>query len=87
VHDMEYAWNDFVERLLELKESWKEFQKERLAVSRSEELDTTQGQKVFGLATTKSKFDVALPRILEFARRSGGIETLLIEESEDDNAR
>jgi len=85
MHEAEWAWNDFVEKFLELKEQWELFQAAAEEVEHREDLTTAQGQKIFGLATRRSKFDVAVPRLLDHARRGGGLESLLIKEEETDN--
>lgn len=79
---MEERWNDFVEAFEELEEYWGAFQEELREVESSDEL-SVQGQKIYGLATTRSKFSVAIPRLIDYARRSGGLRSLAIKEIDD----
>ena len=78
---VESAWNEFVERLKDLAESWEALQEELTGLnSLGREALSIQGQKMLAPATRKAKFLVALPRILDTIRRNGGIEALVITE-------
>lgn len=72
-------WYEFVGCLKRAKELWED----RLAIGLSqaevEALDPRL-QKVFASATVRmAKFDVALPRILDVVRQSGGFDVLIPE--------
>lgn len=85
MHEMERAWNKFIRRLLEAERAWDEF-RDKHARTRNRELLSVPGQRIYGLATARALYMVALPRILDFARRGGGLESLLIpgNEAEDE---
>jgi hypothetical protein len=89
VHKAEQAWNVFVGAFVDLQEAWKAYRREIDKVKRAEELQSYMGQKVFGMSTSRSEFSVAIPRLMDYARRNGGLETLFIElkELEEENEK
>ena len=83
MHEMERAWNKFIRLLLEAERVWDEF-RDKHARTRNRELLSVSGQRIHGLATARALYMVALPRILDHARRNGGLENLLIPGDEDE---
>jgi hypothetical protein len=80
---MEEKWNIVIETFLDMEESWKDFQESLGEVESTAEL-TYLGQKIAGLATARAKFLVAVPRLIDWARRNGGLQNLMIEEPKEE---
>lgn len=87
MHPAERTWNEFMDGFMELERLWGKVRKEALALGRIDKL-SVPGQKRFGVSTIRSEFKVAIPRLIDTARRNGGLAELLIPEygeSEEDD--
>ncbi len=86
-YDYVQAWNRVVECLLATKRAWEEHTKHAVVDRETMEQLPVDAQRMLGLATNKSSFEVGLPRILDYARIKGGLDELIIkgETQEDTN--
>ena len=74
-------WNEFLDKIIEARELWGEYQ----------EIRTLKGVNIEGLDVPsmrhmsstlhKAKFDIALPRLVDYWRRYGGIEGIIMHDS------
>ena len=71
-------WNNVIQSLLKAKESWSEFQARALEPIQLDEYPI-KAQKFLSLATTRVGFEIAIPRLIDYYRVSGGLEELLVE--------
>lgn len=74
------AWNEVIDSLIKTRELWEEYQEIRLQTGITEDLDTPSMRH---MASTlhRAKFDIALPRLVDYWRRYGGIEGLIMRNS------
>ncbi len=70
-------WNNFLDKMVEARESWAEYQEERIVKGIS--LDTLDVPSMRHMSSSlhRAKFDIALPRLVEYWRRYGGIEGIM----------
>lgn len=77
MHEMEKSWNEYIRCLLRAERLWDKFRERQANVKSREEL-SIPGQRVQGMATSRAAHMVALPRLLDLARRNGGLQSLLV---------
>jgi len=67
------AWNNFLDKLIEAKVLWEKYQEVRITEGITEGLDVPS-QRHMASTLHRAKFDIALPRLVAYWRRYGGIE-------------
>lgn len=73
------TWNKFARCLIEAKKSWEEHQ-ELWAETPTSEIEKlpVEFQKFLTKSFNRSSFEVLLPRLVDYYRAYGGIETLVV---------
>ena len=81
--DVTESWNRFAWFMIEAERAWKEHQEKFLEVSSRdiEELPLSF-QEFLSKSWSRSKFDVMIPRLVDYTRASGGLERMFIETEE-----
>ncbi len=74
------AWNKFLDKMVEARESWEEYREIRLVEGVPEDLDIPS-MRHMSSTLHKAPFNVALPRLVDYWRRYGGIEELYAKDS------
>jgi hypothetical protein len=86
------TWNKFLESIIDLEKQWNSLVELRTAPGfHTDRLPAVAG-KFFGLATSRSAFLVALPRLLDYARKYTCLNDMIVqlptvEKKEVTNAR
>ena len=70
-------WNKFVELMTATKKAWESLANIDRKGPRFQNL-SPKAQKVLTIANTRSKFEVAMPRLMDYWRGYGGLENLLV---------
>ncbi len=70
-------WNEFLDKLVEAKKLWEEYQEMRIV--KGIDLDGLSVPSMRHMSSTlhRAKFDIALPRLVDYWRRYGGIEGIM----------
>ncbi len=74
------AWNKFLDKMVEARELWEEYRGIRIVERIPEDLDTPS-MRHMSSTLHRAKFDIALPRLVDYWRRYGGIEGLFAKNS------
>jgi len=74
------AWNKFLDKMIEAKGLWEEYQEIRIVKGMPEDLDVPS-MRHMSSTLHRAKFDIALPRLVDYWRRYGGIEGLIAKDS------
>lgn len=79
VYGLERTWNTFASRLVSTKLAWEEHRKAWLEIGAREieKLDPAF-QRFLSKNFNRSEFDIMLPRLVDFYRGYGGIESLVV---------
>lgn len=73
------TWNAFARALIETKKAWNTHVETWAEIStRDVEMLPLEFQRFLGASFNRSKFEVLLPRLIDYYRGYGGIETLYI---------
>ncbi len=73
-------WNKFLDKMVEAREVWGEYQEIRIVEGLPKDLDTPS-MRHMSSTLHRAKFDIALPRLVDYWRRYGGIEGLFAKNS------
>ena len=68
---------------MEARDAWADVQDVAMSNLNTEGLPY-KAQKFFGLANSRVSFEIAIPRLIDYYRVSGGLEELLIEQPAED---
>lgn len=71
-------WNKFVESMIATKNAWEAVCKQVMFHKYHWDKLPPEAQKILQIANTRSKFEVAMPRLMDRWRGYGGLERLLI---------
>lgn len=81
---LEKTWNTFAKLLNQTKKAWEEHQRAWGETSARERESLPIGfQRFVAQNFNRSKFDIMLPRLVDFYRAYGGIEMLVVEETKE----
>jgi len=84
-------WNLFLTKLLECEKVWQELVELRESTRINNDFLPPAAGKFFGLATSRSVFNVAIGRLLDYARKYSSIQDMIVqlpqEKKEVSNAR
>ena len=71
-------WNRFIELMIATKKAWDDLRE--IVTHSPEQWDklSPMAQKILTIANRKSKFEIAMPRLMNYWRGYGGVETLRI---------
>lgn len=88
MHKAVETWNNFVEKFIESHDAWNEHRKEMEFLrldegARALEVLPPAAQRFLRLTFNTSKFEVAIPRMVDYMRGIGGIETLRLSLEEE----
>jgi hypothetical protein len=76
---LEVSWNKFARLMVQLKRAWEDHQELWLTVTSQErEALSPEFQRVLSRNFNQSRFEIMLPRIIDYYRAYGGIETLVV---------
>lgn len=76
------TWNDFITAMMKARDAWeihKELAMQRQEVTTIDALGRElpiEALRCLGGTFNRAKFDIALPRLVDYWRRSGGLEAL-----------
>jgi hypothetical protein len=78
--DIVKGWNAFVDAMIYARDLWEKHQQRMLSTPRSELENqlTREARKVLASTTHRAKFDIALPRLVDIWRTTGGLENLIV---------
>ncbi len=74
------AWNAFLDKMIEARELWGKYQEIRIVKGIPKDLDVPS-MRHMSSTLHRAKFDIALPRLVDYWRRYGGIEGLIAKNS------
>ncbi len=73
-------WNEFLDKMIEARGLWGEYQEMRIVEGMPKDLDVPS-MRHMSSTLHRAKFDIALPRLVDYWRRYGGIEGLIAKNS------
>jgi len=76
--DIAVNWNKFIRTLMTAEKLWEEHRANMAGIRKIEGL-SPKARKVLASVTNRSKFNVALPRLVDQWRQSGGLSELIVD--------
>lgn len=71
-------WNRFIELMIATKKAWEDLREQSSHSITEWDRLSPLAQKILTIGNRKAKFEVAMPRLMDFWRGHGGVETLRI---------